>query len=305
MKQNLARRASVLAVACALTAAGVVQSSAAHAAHHRAPVHHRAIVVDGWVSWQHGFARVMHGCASKAEANCLAKAFNTVSRPALSASGRVVDDLDRDLRTGEILLDDHDGSDALWKEFGIDSKSYLGTGYSVPQTGASLDYDRARQREYFVPNFCAEAVDPKPCQSVRPGLWTLRLSDDQARAWLDKPVGELLKAMLPHDAAGSYEHSGPASGGLPSALIRVSRFDSKFYSGTIGRPGAQRVFFADLDQVRDTSLRDEMIATGSPALADKPDPGKTLFVWVLVPSAETDVRIASWKSLFDILAATH
>jgi hypothetical protein len=242
-----------------------------------------------------------------AETNCLSKAFTSHERPSADSSD-VADVLYRDLHTAEVLLHQKESRDLLWHDFGIDGSDYLGTGYSVPLVGTSArDYEYARQREYFVPNLCAEAVDPAICPKKDAGVWTWRLSASQVSMWLNKPITSLLRTRHPQaDAAGIAQRIAAgdprASVKLPVLMIRFGSLPLAYYKGTVGRPGSVRVFFANFGQVRTKTLRAALIATGASSLVEKPDPTKTFFIWLYAPDQNSKATVASWKALFDILS---
>jgi hypothetical protein len=214
----------------------------------------------------------------------------------------------RDLRTAEVLLHQKDARDLLWREYGIDGSDYLGTGYSVPLTGPTArNYEYALQREYFVPNLCAEAIDPAICPRKDANIWTWRLTAAQVSRWLDMPIAKFLHAHHPaSDAAGFGKRTAlnaPAvQGPLPNLLIRFGNLPLANYRGTFGRPGAVRVFFADYDLVRTKTLRGAVIATGAATLLDNSNPAKTFFIWIYAPDARSPATVASWNALFTILA---
>ncbi len=261
---------------------------------------------DPWTAWGDNFAAAMSDCVKAAQPGCLAKAFAAHERPAGDAF--VADDLYRDLRTAEILLHQKDASDAMWTLYGIDSSAYLGTGYSVPLIGdGAKNYEFARQREYFVPNLCAQAVDPATCPKADAGVWTWRLSADQLAQWADKPFANFMRAHGPQGEVKLFaQRYAPKAAGprpdLPPLLIRFGSLAPAFYKGTFGRPGAQRVFFADFEQVRAKTLRAALVATGASTLLDNPDPAKTFFIWIYAPRVDSQASVASWKALFRLLA---
>jgi hypothetical protein len=262
------------------------------------------VVADPWAAWSGNFNSVMSACVAAAQPNCLSKAFTSLDRPA--AGDFVADDLYRDLRTAEVLLHQKDASDALWKLYGVDSSAYLGTTYSVPLAGeGAKNYAFAVQREFFVPNLCAEAVDPVLCPIPNVHVWTWRLDAAALTHWGDRPIVELLHAQHPTvDAAGfAKQHAaedGP--GNMPTLLIRFGALQPAYYKGTFGRPDAKRVFFADYAQVRGKTLRSAMTATGASTLLDNPDPSKTTFIWIYAPALNDGAAPASWKELFRLLA---
>ena len=69
-------------------------------------------------------------------------------------------------------------ADALWREYGIDTVAYLGTGYSVPfmPAGAVAPYWQGTQREYFVPNSLRRGHQFRVCPAADPDVWTWRLT---------------------------------------------------------------------------------------------------------------------------------
>lgn len=277
-------------------AAAAVLVVCAHAALADAP--------DAWTAWGDNFDSVVSACVKAAESNCLSKAFTSRERPAAEAGASVADDLYRDLRTAQVLLHQKDASDLLWKLYGIDSSAYLGTGYSVPLTGpGAKNYEFAVQREYFVPNLCAEAADPAICPKRDANIWTWRLDSRQLAAWADQPVVRLLRSQRPtQDAAGFPKHSVATPLDLPPLLIRFGSLPLAYYKGTFGRPGAERVFFADYEQTRGKTLRAAMTATGASTLLDNPDPSKTFFIWIYAPGKDSKAAVASWKELFRLLS---
>jgi hypothetical protein len=264
---------------------------------------------DEWAQWDGNFQRAFKDCVDAKADNCLAKAFNANALPEeISADGGVVGVLYRDLRAASTMLGIPEARDLLWKNFGIDNTTFVGTGYSVPMSGAAASsYEDARQREYFLPNFCADVIDQKVCPSERQDVWTWRLSTEEAKAWADRPVRDLLTEIAPLDHAAEFAAEVAkleAPSGLrplPRAFVRVGKFNPKYYAGTIGRPAAHRVFAADLEQVWLSNLTDEMAATGAATLTDPTKPDEAVFLWVYLPAAEPEAEVASWRSVFEIL----
>ncbi|MGN6516616.1 MAG: hypothetical protein ACTHLR_12355 [Rhizomicrobium sp.] len=265
---------------------------------------------DDWSAWTANFDSVITACVKADEQGCLAKAFNSRERPGADAVS-VTDKLYRDLRAAEAMLHDKEAGDLLWREYGIDGNDYLGTGYSVPLAGTFAgQYAYARQREYFVPNLCAEAVDPAVCPQREPDVWTWRLSAADLVRWQNRAVAALLAKRMPQaDQAGFRRKTGVGApivrNNLPDLLIRFGSLPLAYYKGTVGRPGAVRVFFADYAQVKGKSLHDALVATGAASLIEKPDPAKTFFIWVYAPGPDSKASVASWNALFSILAAMH
>ncbi|HEY2069558.1 MAG TPA: hypothetical protein VGG48_08400 [Rhizomicrobium sp.] len=259
---------------------------------------------DPWVAWSDNFNSVMTACTTAAQANCLSKAFTSRERPA-AAGTFVIDDLARDVRTAEVLVHQQQASDAMWKLYGVDSSAYLGTGFSVPLVGVGANnYEAATQREFFVPNLCAEALDATLCPKKDAGIWTWHLTSQQLAQWADKPILKLLHTVAPMSDWRGFTHLTAGENGpnnLPTLLIRFGALQPSYYKGTFGRPDAVRVFFADYDQTRTKTLRAAMTATGASTLLDNPDPTKTFYIWIYSPDANTKASVASWKELFRLL----
>ena len=262
---------------------------------------------DPWTAWNGTFTATMTACVQAKQPNCLPKAFQAAPRPA--ADGTFVDDdLYRDLRTAEVMLHQTDASNAMWSLYGVDSPAYLGTGYSVPLAGPGAnDYAYAMQREYFVPNLCAQAVDPVVCPVKADGVWTFQLTAQQLADAADQPIVKLLRAHWPKADGKALSvawvaKSVPGRPDLPPLLIRFGSVPPAFYKGTFGRPDAVRVFFADFEQVRAKTLRAAMTATGADTLLSKPNPANTFFIWIYAPDANSQAAVATWKELFRLLS---
>jgi hypothetical protein len=245
----------------------------------------------------------MDGCVAARGSACLAKAFRDRPRPQIDNPRREVSgELFYDLRTAMAMLAVPSAADALSRDYGIDSKAYLGTGFSVPVTKTGVaSYWQALQNEYFLPNLCAQAIDPATCPVADPDVWTLRLNAGELMAALDRPV----ESILTNDAKAFIARTGTGSraDGLPKVFVRFTPLRASFYKGTVGRPGLVRVFFADYTQVRAKPLREVLIATGASALIGDPDPSQDFFVWIYAPVGATKAVAASWHALFDALQA--
>ena len=87
--------------------------------------------------------------------------------------------------------------------------------------------------------------------------------------------------------------------------MRFAIFPAASYRGLVGRPGTERVFFANYEMLRDGTLHDALIGTGSTALIalaeGEADPGQTFFMWIHRPGPGSGVRPATWDALFDAL----
>jgi hypothetical protein len=259
-----------------------------------------------WSDWRENFRTVMDACVTANGTGCLITAFNDRPRPPIDNSQHSVSgDLLYDLQTAQALLAVPNAVKALKSEYGIADVAYLGTGYSVPLTGAQKPeaYWLAVQHEYFLPNLCAQQVKVDPCPAADPDVWTWQLTQSQFTAMLDQPVAELLTAapvggdpeLLAHRMLPSPK---ARADGLPNAFIRFSMFELSGYSGTFGQSKARRVFFSDYAQLSPRTLRTALADTGSASLISGATPQKTFFVWLYMPGAQTKADIASWHALF-------
>jgi hypothetical protein len=274
-----------------------------------------APAADPWQLWAQEFDRAISACVREEkaeEADCLPRAFAR-PRPAPAADASASDLLYRDLRTAGVLLGQKDAADMLARQYGIDGRAYLGTGYSVPVTGpGAYEYEYATQREFFVPNLCG---DPEHCTPRDPDVWIWKLSPAAVTPWLDREMRVFTRRVPPiFDQAGfasavaaAEDGTRPADRGEPALplLVRFAIFPASSYRGMVGRPGTERVFFANYDMASEGTLRAALVGTGSKALIalaeGKADPGQTFFMWIHRPAPGSAVRPATWDALFDAL----
>jgi hypothetical protein len=267
---------------------------------------------DPWQRWASDFDGTISACVREEEADCLPRGF-AHPRPALVPEPSAIDILYRDLRTAEVLLGQEDAAALLAREYGIDPKAYLGTGHSVPVTGpGAYDYEYATQREFFVPNLCG---DPEYCTPADPGVWIWKLSPAEVTPWLDEPMRTFTRQVRPVADAAGFRAAVASAGddvaptdrdsrALP-LLVRFAIFRESSYRGLLGRPGTERVFFANYEALSEGTLRDALVGTGSNALIalarGEADPEQTFFMWIHRPAAGSAVRPATWDALFDAL----
>lgn len=265
---------------------------------------------DPWSAWGNDFRAAMDACVQAKADNCLAQAFTSHPRPPSDSSLVTVSgDLTRDLRTAQAMLAVPAAVNALWREYGIDNVLYLGTGYSVPVTAGTAGYWQAQQREYFLPNLCAQPIDPVACPTADADVWTWRLPATAAAAFADKPVAQLLiaKPATGDESAIAQRLTTERTDGMPGAFIRFGKLDATSYKGTFGRADAKRVFFSDYAQLRDKTLGDALAGTGSTSLLTGAKPGQIFFVWIYAPGEQSKAQPASWHALFEALdqSAAH
>lgn len=265
----------------------------------------RAPSPDPWPAWTARIESEIAACGDNADAPCLARAIAANPAPP-TTSATISQRFLGDLRMAEGLLASERARNLLWDEFGIDSNDFIGTGYSTPwrDDQAQRTYREARQREYFVPNLCADIVDTERCPSETPNLWTWQISATEAQAWLSRPVSALITGAAPADHVREWRAALPAirSGGDEArpVLIRFSRFKTQYYAGTVGRPNADFVFFAPYADVQGRTLGEALGLTGSAALAQQAD-DETLFVWLYAPAEGETPAPATWGAVFEYL----
>jgi hypothetical protein len=260
-------------------------------------------LAEQWDAWHDDLRGMMDVCLGGNGSSCLEKAFRELPRPPIDNPQHTVSgELLYDLRTADAMLSIPSVADALWREYGVDTVAYLGTGYSVPLTPAGVaPYWQGMQREYFVPNLCAQTIDPAICPKADPDVWTWRLTSAEMKAALDKPIGALLKGNT--QTLKRRIGAAPRNDGLPNALVRFALLDPANYKGTFGRADAKRVFFADFTQVSGKSLRAALVATGASTLIANPNPNQAFFMWVYAPGKNTNAAAASWRAVFESLEA--
>jgi hypothetical protein len=197
-------------------------------------------------------------------------------------------------------------SDTLWYHFGINSDTFLGTGFSLPGVTIgknTLDYGDAALREYLVPNVCGDTKDTKICPQRDPSTWawTLPMS-----VLLDKSltVKDIILKRAPNEGAAAFAKVKAAieAGAEENVLIRFQKFDEGRYTGKVGRPQARYVFFSELQGTYKLSLREAFQKSGQTDFErDATDPNKRAFVWIQVPDGGHFNRQATWRSVFNLL----
>lgn len=265
----------------------------------------RAPAADPWPAWTQRIDSAIAACGEAADAPCLARAIAANPAPP-SANETISQRFLGDLRIAEGLLASERARNLLWDEFGIDSNDFIGTGYSTPwrDDQAQRTYREARQREFFVANLCADIVDTTRCPTEAPNVWTWQLTGQDAQAWLSRPVSALITGVPPSDHVREWRAALPTirDGGddVRPVLIRFSRFNPQYYAGTVGRPSADFVFFAAIDDVGPRTLGEALALTGSAALADQAE-DEILFIWLYAPSEGDVPTPATWGAVFDHL----
>jgi hypothetical protein len=132
----------------------------------------------------------------------------------------------------------------------------------------AYEYEHATQQEFFVPNLCG---DPEHCSPPDPDVWIWKLAPAEVTPWLDREMRSFTRQVPPaFDQAGfraavaSAENGtvpGPESIAAPPLLVRFALLPASSYRGLVGRPGTERVFFADYEMLGEGTLRQALVGT--------------------------------------------
>ncbi|MES1197242.1 MAG: hypothetical protein ABUL55_01330 [Pseudomonadota bacterium] len=266
---------------------------------------------DPWADWSGQIDQAVTGCAENVDGSvCLARAIHEHAPPEPEGTeSSVTSRFMQDVRVAQALIAAPKARDLLRQEFGVDASEFLGTGYSVSfeEPEAARSYTDAHQPEFFVPNLCADSVDHDACPTESANLYTWRVPATEARRWLGRPITDLLNSQAPVDHAAEWRRLARA--GNTHLLVRFARFNPQYYTGKVGRPASDLVFFTSLNEVRGVPLREALARTGSEALAQPGAANEVMFVWIYAPTDHDDAaRPATWASLYsylDQLAAPH
>lgn len=267
---------------------------------------------DPWVQWTKDFDSAITACGSAEW--CLEKAFSAERLPPPEQlpedprSGKnqpvpyAVGNLIRDMRAGNIMLNQPIARYQLQDYYEIAGTAYLGTGFSVPVAGHN--YQDGLQREFLAPNLCAQAMAGASCTAPQGRIWTWRFDPATAIAWLDKSFSVLLLSHKPISGGPGFRKHRGAGGEnalIPPLVVRYGTMMPDQYKGTVGKPGVHRTFFADYLQARSKTVRGFILATGSPDPESALKAGKSLYIWVYAPGPDAQVVPASWEEVFKLL----
>jgi class 3 adenylate cyclase len=192
----------------------------------------------------------------------------------------------------------------LRRRFGID-KDFLGTGLSRP--GGERGYSTASVHEYLIRNY----------RDTHEAVWTWQLHPVAPN--LPKPIRQILagdgdqklgRIAPAFDRAGTFDESVTglvlprikARDPILPPVIRFAKFPATSYKHTVGRPDAVRVFASNLAEVWDLPLQEAARLSGYTLGATSPE-GDTFFIWVFVPTQQSEVVPATWGRVLDNLPA--
>jgi hypothetical protein len=242
-----------------------------------------------------------------AELQCLAYAIQRDPPDHTSADAAIA--LAEDMELGQRLLhdraSDHPAGNVLYDYFGIHGDTFLGTGSSVPSDDTEK-YSSARVREFLTPNACAEVSCP-PARARQDTVWAWSIAPDQLSKF---SVNDILVHEPPHAGGADLSQLWASHGrdDTPSPwLIRFARIPAGKYQGTTGKPNAAYVFFSDLSQLQDLSLRDAFARSGATTQdLDEEDPTRKIFIWIEAPPENGDfTKVATWHNVFALLQKTY
>jgi hypothetical protein len=267
---------------------------------------------DPWVKWTADFDAAITACGNAQW--CLEKAFSAEplpppeqlpqdprsgeSQPVPYAVGNLI----RDMRAGNIMLNQEIARYQLQDYYEIAGTAYLGTGFSVPVAGHN--YQDGLQREFLVPNVCAQAMAGASCVTPQGRVWTWRFDPATATRWLDRSFALLLRSRKPVSGGpgfGRHRGDGGDNALIPPLVVRYGTMMPAQYKGTVGKPGVHRTFFADYLQARSKTVRGFILATGSPDPEAALKSGKSLYIWVYAPGPDAQVVPATWEEVFKLL----
>jgi len=220
---------------------------------------------------------------------CIADAFS-------SEHLAVPSDLTSDLRAAGILMQNQHVKDMVYRDFGI-TDSFYGTGLSQPNFDKN-NYGAARIPEFLSPNY-ADTIT---------SVWTWKLQPKEDN--LNKKLSEILKTLPPLVARSlpsgthnflqyineNFKQHLSLNDSVP-IVIRFAQIPANRYSGCMGRPEARRVFASHLGELLGMDMTVEEAASFSGYLFTPGEAEQTIFIWVFIPSTQSEVVPATWGAV--------
>ncbi len=255
-----------------------------------------------WSEWSDNIENEIFDCKNEnvGDVECVKRALDiyTDSEKMPSMSGRKDSTASKfyyDIKAGESLINIPLVSDVFYYCFGIDSDSFIGSGSTIPWN-ENADYRNADAREFIISNFHETKSyvwtwEFKPDSSVTPDLVMIKdLITDTDRF---PPTKESSK--IPISSRVKYIVSQNKTITADAPVIRFQRFLKSRYEGTLGRPGAFKVFSVSLQDVWEMNLQNAMRASGFTRNVESDD--ETLFVWLYLPGIGGEVIPATWGNV--------
>jgi hypothetical protein len=214
--------------------------------------------------------------------------------PSLPNAHSEAEVLRQDQAIADVLMSYKGVKKLLSDKFGI-RDDFLGTGLSKPL--GSTPYALASVHEYWIKNHRDThehvwfwKLNPpskgfsQPIQTLIAGDKELRITPNNYEKEKHSFDDELKEILI---RVRNKDHPLPP-------MIRFARFDEKYYEGTVGHPGANRVFTSNLSEVWDLTVQQAAERSGY----SYKDKGDTLFIWVIVPYHSNEFAPATWRQLF-------
>jgi len=263
------------------------------------------VTADPWSSWTREADRIPECGTDACQVDLVKELINKLPAQETSVARGDLALSERDAKAGRLLLER--SSRILWTHFGISKDRFLGTGVSLPDKAATISGGLV---EFWTPQM----------PETRVGVWAWKanpalLSENHTvRTFLSNAKDgpnpssdeEALRFELCRkDLARGNDANGKQTtcafqqrlnDTLKPALFRCNQFPDSKYEGTVGAPGARRVFFTRLRDVLDLTIGEACARTGR--RADTSEKTTTLFLWVALPEVADDALPATWSTLF-------
>ena len=195
-----------------------------------------------------------------------------------------------ELLAGQVMLANHNTSQALWDRMSIDDK-FLGVGFSVPQGG---DAQAARVPEYLVANLTDKS----------PEVWHWEI--DQGTILNQKPIWEWPLQYVLHNVRPSnrtdfeenwkWMEARLQPNDAPPLLVRFASLGTPS-SGCIGRLDAALVFMSNLGELAPKTLAAASLSTGYIKNVKSGEKGVKIHIWVYAPPTPDEVVRATWGTV--------
>jgi hypothetical protein len=236
-----------------------------------------------WLNWRNTVKGQLAECKAKNDHACIANIISTHASPEGLEASSSMELLERDIRVGKYFLEDDEIAAMLKQEFGVDKKSFLGIGYSLPK-GEGGRYTSAKVPEYLTPNLSEQSERVITCK--------VPLKPENLKRPIKELIGKEFCTNIKSQVSISPELLQDDR--LPP-VVRFAQLNES--SGKLGRPDANRTFASQLRAVWDMPL--EEAARNSGFTFDQSAPPKQYYyVWVFIPTDVEEVVPATWAEIF-------
>ncbi len=262
---------------------------------------------DRWREWDKVISASLKECPPGRP--CIATALAHDYPEPQPPSKRISNKLGNDLKAGSYLLQNSDIKKILEDYLGINDR-FLGTGFSLRY--GTDEYEDARIPEYLCPNR-QESADDVITWHLSPKRkymeeWTVEeiIRGERIVKEIIKGKEETRRDVLPEDSNDKDSKDKVdklhlniekmIDLDLSSKKPAVVRFQQLLASsGKVGYKDRSRVFFSHLGAVWRMKLKDAATYSGYPL--DSAEGEKKIFIWVFLPTHETEVVPATWKNI--------